>query len=308
MNTPSSFQSKIKDLHGAEGQRWLGGLPSLLDKYSQEWELRFELPSLELSYNFILPARRKNNQSVIFKAGFPSEVLNQEIQALRYFNGQGTVKLLEFNVNDGVLLLERIEPGTSMRDFFNPGTDDDAIVIAARVISLLQDQKHPVPDSFDFPTLNERLNALNKAYVAAEKGKAPFDLHLIQTAIAGCQHLIDTTKTRVLLHGDLHQGNILRSSGETWVAIDPHGVIGDPCFEVAAFVRNPTALASSPNVANILKRRIDLFSQHLSMDKNRIWGWSFVQTLVASWWVYEDHGDGWQAWHEMSQKLLKIKP
>jgi streptomycin 6-kinase len=43
---------------------------------------------------------------------------------------------------------------------------------------------------------------------------------------------------KVLLHGDLHQENIL-SNGNDWVVIDPKGVVGDPIHEIWACVENP---------------------------------------------------------------------
>src|SRR5690606_23152783 len=50
--------------------------------------------------------------------------------------------------------------------------------------------------------------------------------------------LIATSHKTVLLHGDLHHDNILKNS-DGWVVIDPKGFIGDPVYEVAAFIRNP---------------------------------------------------------------------
>ena len=44
---------------------------------------------------------------------------------------------------------------------------------------------------------------------------------------------------RVLLHGDLHHDNILRSGREGWLAIGPFGVFGDPGFEAGALLYNP---------------------------------------------------------------------
>ena len=31
-----------------------------------------------------------------------------------------------------------------------------------------------------------------------------------------------------MLHGDLHHDNVLTADREPWLAIDPHGVLGDP--------------------------------------------------------------------------------
>lgn len=51
--------------------------------------------------------------------------------------------------------------------------------------------------------------------------------------------LAKTFALPVLLHGDLHQENIL-SHGDDWLVIDPKGVIGFPINEVWACVEKPS--------------------------------------------------------------------
>lgn len=41
-----------------------------------------------------------------------------------------------------------------------------------------------------------------------------------------------------MLHVDLHHDNILQNGNE-WLVIDPKGVVGEPAYEVAAFIHNP---------------------------------------------------------------------
>lgn len=43
----------------------------------------------------------------------------------------------------------------------------------------------------------------------------------------------------MLLDGDLHHFNILRAHRQPWLAIDPKGLVGDPAYEVGAFLYNP---------------------------------------------------------------------
>lgn len=293
---PPSFESNVKDLHGEAGELWLANLPALIEKYAEKWNFKIEESPLALTYNFVIPVRLRTGLAAVFKVGFPGQVLDQEIRALQCFNGHGAVKLLKSDGSSGALLLEKVEPGTSLQNF-SIKDDAEGIEITANVISTL----HGVGNSAtEFPTLKDRLDDLHAAKLAVDEKRAPFDLALIASAIAECQRLLDSTEKTVLLHGDLHPGNILRS-GENWLAIDPQGVIGDPCFEVAAFIRNPSSISSTVGLGEVLVRRMDLFSELLGLDRNRVWGWCFVQTLVSAWWVYSDHGDGWQDWNRMSQ-------
>ena len=50
--------------------------------------------------------------------------------------------------------------------------------------------------------------------------------------------LRDPVEDRVL-HGDLHPQNLLWAQDRGWVAIDPHGLVGDPGYDVGPLLINP---------------------------------------------------------------------
>ncbi len=73
------------------------------------------------------------------------------------------------------------------------------------------------------------------------------------------------------MHGDLHHGNILSATREPWLAIDPKGVIGDLTYETTAFLRNPyPEFLKRPDPKKDIHRRIEIFSQELDIDAERI--------------------------------------
>ena len=51
----------------------------------------------------------------------------------------------------------------------------------------------------------------------------------------------------LLLHGDLHQGNILAAGRAPWLAIDPKGVVGEATYETAALLHNPAEALDVPD-------------------------------------------------------------
>jgi streptomycin 6-kinase len=95
----------------------------------------------------------------------------------------------------------------------------------------------------------------------------------------------------VLLHGDLHQDNILSAGREPWLAVDPKGVIGEPVFEIGALLRNflPDIL-SIPDPKLLMTRRIDQLSAELGFDRDRIHDWAFSQAVLSVLWSVEDTG------------------
>ena len=100
-----------------------------------------------------------------------------------------------------------------------------------------------------------------------------------------------TSSKPVLLHGDLHHDNILQN-GDGWVVIDPKGVIGEPAYEVAAFIRNPIpGLLALNNASSIISHRIARFAEILELPERRILDWCFVQAVLSWAWVLEDGCD-----------------
>ena len=94
--------------------------------------------------------------------------------------------------------------------------------------------------------------------------------------------LASTTETRGL-HGDLHHDNILPDSEGEFFAIDPKGVIGDPAFECVAFIRNPVEqLPKRTNLPELMRSRIQFFSESLNLDPYRIWAWAYADITLSS--------------------------
>ncbi len=77
-----------------------------------------------------------------------------------------------------------------------------------------------------------------------------------------------------------------------WLVIDPKGVIGEPAYEVAAFIRNPIPeLLNHDDAPNIIHNRITRFSELLELPSQRILDWCFVQTVLSWMWAIEDGCD-----------------
>jgi streptomycin 6-kinase len=92
----------------------------------------------------------------------------------------------------------------------------------------------------------------------------------------------------VVLHGDLHHDNVLRGTREPWLAIDPHGIVGDPGAEVGAMLYNPDPDNRDPSLVALVPARVEQLADGLGLDENRVVAWGFVQAVLSEVWTAEN--------------------
>lgn len=290
MQLSPKFISTVTSALGEAGIRWLEALPTIAARCADNWQLTNLKLHDNLSFNCIFFANRVQDGSlVVLKITPPHSDFIREIQALKIYNGEGAVKLLdykEYDLEACVFLMEAVVPGTTLKSYF-PEQDEKAVTVAANIMKKLHTAILP-KDTVEFHRPEEWFQHLNAQ---------PFDLpkNLVDRAIVLSSQLLSTQGKRVLLHGDLHHDNIL-SRGNQWVAIDPKGVMGEPAYEVGAFIRNPMPeLLYRPRASDIILQRLKLFSTHLGIERQRLTEWSFVQAVLAACFACEDGDDG-QPW------------
>lgn len=286
---PYKFTQFMVRLYGQRGLEWVKNLPQLIVNCEERWNLRVQAPFPVLSYNFAAPATYADGREVVVKIGVPNRELYTEIAALRLYNGHGICRLYAADPDWGVLVIERLRPGTMLLDMAD---DAAATAVAAQVMQKLW---RPVPnnDIGKFPTIARWAHGLHDLRAQFNGGTGPFPRKLIETAESIFADLLASTSEPVLLHGDLHHYNILSATRQPWLAIDPKGVIGEPCYEVGAFMRNPLDLAKWPDLQQVLSRRADVFADILGFERERILAWSLAQEILSKWWDYEDIEQDW---------------
>jgi streptomycin 6-kinase len=221
MNT---FHSNIISIYGEKGKEWLDALPEIVAVISSKLGLRNLKKVSNLTYSYVLSGFQ-GNCPMILKLSPDNAGLKREAFALKCFSGCGAVKIL--NEDNGILLLQRAVPGASLKSYF-PNKEQESMEVAFRVMSRLHQAN--IPSDHHFPHIKDWLAVLDKDWNMPHK--------YLQKARKLCDQLLKTAEPDVLLHGDLHHDNILQN-GDDWLVIDPKGVIGEPAYEVAAFIRNP---------------------------------------------------------------------
>jgi streptomycin 6-kinase len=290
---PEDFIRKAGTFNGEEGPAWIERLPAILVNCEKRWSLIFAAPYAYQTCHYIAPALQSDGTPVVVKVHAPTVKVHaptgeftQEAEALRLFDGHGMVRLLDYDRNDKVLLLERLEPGTPLHDLED---DEEATSHAATVMRQLW---QPVPPVHPFPSVIDWGRGFSRLRQYYKSGNGPFPAPLLQEAESLFAELSTSMNEIVLLHGDLHHENILAAKRAPWLAIDPKGVIGEPAYETGALLRNRLPdLLDAPQAVRILTHRIDQLSEELNLDRARVRDWCMAQAVLSLWWTIEDGGN-----------------
>jgi streptomycin 6-kinase len=227
------------------------------------------------------------------------------MEALRLFGGRGAVRLVDFDTKDGVLLLERLEPGTPLTTLCE--TDDAAATSAAAVV--MRKLWRPVPNEHSFPTVADWGKGFRRMRACFGGTTGPFPRRLVEEAESLFDELLDSSDAPVLLHADLHHGNVLAAARAPWLAIDPKGLVGEPAYETGALLRNPLPqLFNWPQPVRASERRIAQLSDELGLDRSRVRGWGLAQAVLAGWWSFEDTGEGGEFGIAAAELLAATRP
>src|SRR5712671_245886 len=104
---------------------WIERLPTTLRGLERRWSLTLGTPfdGEDVSCAWVAPVVRADGTSAVLKLGMPHMEGEHEIQGLRFWNGDPTVRLLEADDALGAMLVERCEPGASLRELPEPEQD-----------------------------------------------------------------------------------------------------------------------------------------------------------------------------------------
>lgn len=290
---PDSLYRKMVDVHGAGCKDWLRSLPELMDGIFKSYGLEFVCEMDNLSYNWVMVVQDKKQQYVL-KLSPPNHEFISEVKALEAFN-RGMVKFVVADQAKGFILLEYLSPGQTLASVSD---DEQATQIAADLIASLPVK---VQDK-SFVTVITWLEGFDR-FLAQEHSEEKLDVGLLLNARDLATKLLQSSGQAHLLHGDLHHYNIL-SAGDGWKGIDPKGVLGEPCYEVGALLRNPYPhIVHQTDLRQITNKRLAVLHHRLGFDKTRMLDWAIVQAMLSAIWFSEE--DDWTGFTRM-QHLAKV--
>ena len=202
---------------------------NIAEKYIKQWELsEIEFKS-ELSMNsLIFYGVSKRYGKVILKILIDYHGVDNEILALKLFQGENFCKLYAYSLDDKVYLMERIVPAHTL---YESAPRNERIQIAGEIFQGLH--KAVLPDG-TFPAYTEWLEEGKEGIKNREDCEELYPY--LDSAERMLADICKMYSRNLLLHGDLHHENILKNEHGGYTVIDPKGVTGDPVFDLSRFI------------------------------------------------------------------------
>ncbi|MFJ5984650.1 aminoglycoside phosphotransferase family protein [Lentzea sp. NPDC092896] len=260
MEDQADMTARLARRFGPEVAGWCADVPALVERVSARWGL---VPGEALepgAVSVVLRCRWHDGTPAVLKLSPDAELLAAQSEMLALFASSGRVPAVLAAEGDAVVL-EEVLPGTLAEDLpfaSLPGRWADLLAalhgVPARPVGLLRDRCEE-----SFARIGRRLA---EPVVGARISQALWD-----RAKARCEKLLDTDTSPVLLHGDLHPGNVLDGGERGLMAIDPKACLGDPCFDVVDLV---VAGAGQEGV----RARCEAVATACGLDGDRLFAWS----------------------------------
>jgi streptomycin 6-kinase len=226
----------------------------------------------------LAPVRQAGRPCFLKVATHPEEKRGGAVMA--WYAGGGAAEVLAHD-HDAVLL-ERLAGSRSLIAMAR-GEEDEA---ACRILCETARRLHaPRPQAL--PTV---LIPLDR-WFAALWPRAAQDGGVFARAAAVARALLASQEPPVVLHGDIHHGNVLDGGDRGWRAIDPKGLLGDPGYDYANLLCNPdaeTAIAHLP-------RRLEIAAELSGLPQARLLAWLMAYLGLSASWTLSEGGDPWQA-------------
>jgi streptomycin 6-kinase len=265
-------------LRGTEdGRAWLASLPSVAAECADRWNLVLGDVFPDAYVSAPIAATLGDGTEAVLKLQFPDRETEHEATALLQWDGDGAIRLLAHDPQRHALLLERCTPGTPLSLL---GADSALSILTMLLPRLWQPAGPP------FRPLAEEASWWADRLERRAREANDIPRRLLDAALDALETLPTTPGEPVLLHQDLHAGNVLRAEREPWLAIDPKPLAGEREFGIAPIIRSFELGHGRREV----RYRLDRLAAELGLDRERARLWALAQTVA--WTPEDEHGRG----------------
>lgn len=263
----------LDDRFGAQVAAAFGrALPGLVTDLTGRWGLRTEGLYDSGATSVVIAVTDRGGRPCVLKVSPDVPFLAQQTAMLRRLAPTGRVpEVVAVAEDEGAVLLERVLPGDTLDS--RRGRVPPPRMWAALVADLHRASTGGVPQRLTYrcAEMIERIGARqSRPHVRAHVPDTMWE-----GAVGECLALLAVPPREVLLHGDLHLGNVLDGGARGLVVIDPKLCVGDPCFDVVDYV------IADGGPAQMHARAVAL-ARLVGIDLGHLLRWSRVNAVVTA--------------------------
>lgn len=270
LDIPDEVRNKVV----ADGNAaWLQELPSVVQVLAEAWSLTIGATLRGGHAALVVEAMLPDGTPAVLKVGVPGtgRTLTFEATALRLADGHGSVRLLRVDLDRRAVLLERL--GAALYNVeADPSARHDVLCdVAARFW-------RPVGADVDLPTgadkAREYADLLPRLW--EESGQA-CSRATVEDAL-GClerRRRAHDDRRAVLVHGDVHDLNVLQATNGTYKLIDPVGLRAERACDLGTIIR------CNPDAGDDLRARATRLATRTGVDAVAIWEWGTVHRIIG---------------------------
>ncbi|EPQ6906996.1 aminoglycoside phosphotransferase family protein [Citrobacter freundii] len=251
----------------------------LFNTWLNRWGLTPDGEPVETHTSQLLPVVviRDGQKAILKITDDDSERIGCELMV--WWNGNGAAKVLAHAA--GAILLERATGTRSLADMSWAGNDAQACRIICHAASRLHFSRNA-----STPALTPLHHWFSELAPVAKKHGG-----ILTRCAAVANVLLSSPHDEVVLHGDLHHGNILDFGTRGWLAIDPKGLLGERGFDYANIFTNPDLAEPSRPVAIEPERftqRVNIVSEIARIERQRLLMWIVAWCGLSSVWFLQE--------------------
>lgn len=289
IEVPAELAASQQEYNGEAGRAFVAALPELTAGFLDRWELTVDGRPMHGVAALVVPVTRRDGTPAALKLQLLDDETAGEPVALRLWDGDGAVRLLDHDPATGTMLLERLD---STRSLAHLPDAHESVLVIARLLAHLTSFPAP-PGLRHLGDIAHRM--LERTPRALEQITDPRARRLLTDCAAAVREVADEPGDR-LLHWDLHEENVLASTRAPWLAIDPKPLAGDPAFELWP------ALDNRFDADDVLWR-FDALTDTLGLDRPRALAWTYGRLLQNCLWDIDDGRPLDERHYEIAERL-----
>lgn len=254
-------------------------LPDPVRERLAAWDLHADGALITTHSSWLTPVRRAGTPLMLKVARIDAEEAGYRLMS--WWAGRGAARVLAEET--GALLLERGLDRRDLASMARAGEDDEACRILCRTAAALHADRSEPP-----PRLHRLDDWFRPLFESAPSRQA------LAPAAEIARRLLDDPRDVRPLHGDLHHDNVLGFGERGWLAIDPHGLLGERAFDFANIFTNPDLSDPDKPLATLpgrLEARLAVVAPAANLEPRRLLSWIVAWTGLSAAWFLDDGDD-----------------